>query len=165
MTLWGEHGNPLPYSFLERPLGQKNLAGSSPWGHKGSDMAEQLSMLAYGSLFQFRSLGASTIYWLRCFPNGSVSRRHLLRFSSSMKIRGKKKLHVERWHLKPVTLMQQECCLNLCTRNTGKVDMVMRVNKIFSNKDKEEKGSWFSAASWTLVSDLHHVVCTTTVSE
>lgn len=62
--------------------------------------------------------------------------------------------------------MQQECCLNLYTRNTGKVDMVTRVNKIFSNKDKEEKGfSWFSVVSWTLVSVLCHAVFTTTVSE
>ena len=44
--------------------------------------------------------------------------------------------------------------------------MVTRVNKIFSNKDKEEKGfSWFSVVSWTLVSVLCHAVFTTTVSE
>ena len=37
------HGNPLQYSCLENPLGQKSLAGYSPWGHKESDMTEQLS--------------------------------------------------------------------------------------------------------------------------
>ena len=34
------HGNPLPYSCLEDPHGQRSLAGYSPWGHKVSDMAE-----------------------------------------------------------------------------------------------------------------------------
>ena len=30
-------GNPLQYSCLENPLGQRSLAGYSPWGHKESD--------------------------------------------------------------------------------------------------------------------------------
>ena len=30
----GGHGNPLQYSGLENPCGQKSLAGYSPWGHK-----------------------------------------------------------------------------------------------------------------------------------
>ena len=30
----GEHGNPLYYSFLKNPHGQKNLVGYSLWGHK-----------------------------------------------------------------------------------------------------------------------------------
>ena len=33
----GGHGNPLLYSCLENPHGQRNLAGYSPWGHKESD--------------------------------------------------------------------------------------------------------------------------------
>jgi len=33
----GGHGNPLQYSCLENPHGQKTLAGYSPWGHKVSD--------------------------------------------------------------------------------------------------------------------------------
>ena len=37
------HGNPLQYSCLENPHGQRSLAGYSPWGHKESDMTEQLS--------------------------------------------------------------------------------------------------------------------------
>ena len=37
------HGNPLQYSCLENPHGQRSLAGYSPWGHKESDTAEQLS--------------------------------------------------------------------------------------------------------------------------
>ena len=39
----GGHGNPLQYSCLENLHGQRSLAGYSPWGHKESDMTEQLS--------------------------------------------------------------------------------------------------------------------------
>ena len=39
----GEHGNPLQYSCLENPHGQRSLAGYDPWGHKESEMTEQLS--------------------------------------------------------------------------------------------------------------------------
>ena len=39
----GRHGNPLQYSCLENPHGQKSLAGYSPWGHKESDTTEQLN--------------------------------------------------------------------------------------------------------------------------
>ena len=36
----GGHGNPLQYSCLENPHGQRSLVGYSPWGHKDSDMTE-----------------------------------------------------------------------------------------------------------------------------
>ena len=36
----GAHGNPLHYSCLENPQGQRSLAGYSPWGHKESDTTE-----------------------------------------------------------------------------------------------------------------------------
>ena len=39
----GGHGNPLQYSCLENPYGQRSLVGYSSWGHKESDMTEQLS--------------------------------------------------------------------------------------------------------------------------
>ena len=39
----GGHGNPLQYSYLENPHGQKSLAGYSPRGGKESDMTEWLS--------------------------------------------------------------------------------------------------------------------------
>ena len=39
----GGHGNPLQYSCLENPHGQRSLAGYSPWGHRESVMADQLS--------------------------------------------------------------------------------------------------------------------------
>ena len=34
------HGNPLQYSYLENPLGQRSLAGYSPWGHTEPDTTE-----------------------------------------------------------------------------------------------------------------------------
>ena len=34
----GGHGNPLQYSCLENPPGQRSLSGFSPWGHKESDV-------------------------------------------------------------------------------------------------------------------------------
>ena len=39
----GGHDNPLQYSSLENPHGQRSLAGYSPWGHKQSDTTEELS--------------------------------------------------------------------------------------------------------------------------
>ena len=39
----GGHGNPLQYSCLENPQGQRSLVGYSPWSHKESDTTEWLS--------------------------------------------------------------------------------------------------------------------------
>ena len=39
----GGYGNPLQYSCLENPHGQRGLEGYSPWGHKESDTTERLS--------------------------------------------------------------------------------------------------------------------------
>ena len=36
----GGHGNPLQYSYIENPHGQRSLAGYSPQGHKESDMTK-----------------------------------------------------------------------------------------------------------------------------
>ena len=36
----GGHGNPLQYSCLENPHGQRSLEGYSPWDHKESDTVE-----------------------------------------------------------------------------------------------------------------------------
>ena len=36
----GGHGNPLQYSCLEDPHGQKSLLGYSPWGRKESVVTE-----------------------------------------------------------------------------------------------------------------------------
>ena len=35
-----ENGNPLQYSCLENPHGQRRLVGYSPWGHKELEMTE-----------------------------------------------------------------------------------------------------------------------------
>ena len=43
----GEHGNPFQYSCLEKPHGQRSLAGYSPWGHKELDTTKQLSTAQY----------------------------------------------------------------------------------------------------------------------
>ena len=39
----GGHGNPLQYSCLKNPHGQRSLTGYSPWGCKESDTTERLS--------------------------------------------------------------------------------------------------------------------------
>ena len=39
----GGRGNPLQYSCLENPHGQRSLAGYTPWGHKESDTTGRLS--------------------------------------------------------------------------------------------------------------------------
>ena len=36
------NGNPLQYSCLEDPHGQRRLAGYSPWGHEEADTTERL---------------------------------------------------------------------------------------------------------------------------
>ena len=41
------NGNPLQYSCLENPHGQRSLAGYSPWGHKESDRTGRLSTHTY----------------------------------------------------------------------------------------------------------------------
>ena len=38
--------NPLQYSCLENPHGQRSLAGCSPWGHKQSDTMSDLAQLS-----------------------------------------------------------------------------------------------------------------------
>ena len=45
----GEHGNPLQYSCLENPHGQRSLIGYSPLGHKESDRTEHRPF--YGVFF------------------------------------------------------------------------------------------------------------------
>ena len=41
----GRHGNPLQYSYLENPHGQRSVVGCSPRGCKESDTTEGLSTL------------------------------------------------------------------------------------------------------------------------
>ena len=37
------HGDPIQYSCLENPHGQKNVVGYNPWGHNDLNVAERLS--------------------------------------------------------------------------------------------------------------------------
>ena len=47
-SLGGEHGNPLQYSCLENPHGQRHLVGRYPWGCEEADTTEQLSSHVHG---------------------------------------------------------------------------------------------------------------------
>ena len=46
----GERGNPLQYSCLENPHGQRSLVSCSPWGHKEVAMTERLSTHSNGDV-------------------------------------------------------------------------------------------------------------------
>ena len=43
----GRHGNPLQYSCLENPHGQRSLVSYSPWGRNELDTTERLSTAQY----------------------------------------------------------------------------------------------------------------------
>ena len=43
----GGHGNPLQYSCLENPHGQRSLVGYSPWGCKESDITHRNHMFLF----------------------------------------------------------------------------------------------------------------------
>ena len=72
----GGHGNPLQYSCLENPRGQRSLEGYSPWGHKESETTERLSPHARTTNFQqpFRLIrfapGRGGVGW-SCVSGGS----------------------------------------------------------------------------------------------
>ena len=53
----GGHDNPLQYSYLENPHGQRSLAGYSPRGCKESDMTERLSAFILLTNFLSQSQG------------------------------------------------------------------------------------------------------------
>ena len=56
------HGNPLQYSCLENPHGQRSLVGYSPWGHKESGITEHSSTHIHTqrpTLFLKANLGSS----------------------------------------------------------------------------------------------------------
>ena len=64
--------NPLQYSCLENPHGQRSLVGYSPWGCKESDTTERLSARAHThththTLSLSLSLSLSKIYELRTY--------------------------------------------------------------------------------------------------
>ena len=47
----GGHGNPLQYSCLKNPHGQRSLVDYSPWGHRELEMTEAILVLSCISLF------------------------------------------------------------------------------------------------------------------
>ena len=58
----GGHGNPLQYSCLENPHRQRSLVSCRPWGHKESDMTEQLSMHAHACAHTDRHTHTHNVY-------------------------------------------------------------------------------------------------------
>ena len=52
-SLGEQNSNPLQYSCLENPHGQRSLAGYSPWGHKESDRTEWLTQILNTNLSLF----------------------------------------------------------------------------------------------------------------
>ena len=56
------NGNPLQYSYLENPNGQRSVAGYGPWGHKELDMTEQLTLPSEYVVFHYG--------FNLCFPDG-----------------------------------------------------------------------------------------------
>ena len=53
----GEHGNPLQFSYLENPHGQRSLAGYSPWGCKELDRTERLSIAQHRLTLEMNDQG------------------------------------------------------------------------------------------------------------
>ena len=64
------HGNPLQYSCLENPNGQRSLADYSPWGHKESDTTKQLSTAqCQFPMLPFSVLCSETTHSLGCITS------------------------------------------------------------------------------------------------
>ena len=59
--LGGGRGNPLQYSCLENPYGQRSLAGYSPWVSKESYTTEQLSTAQHQYVIQKKSTSMTTV--------------------------------------------------------------------------------------------------------
>ena len=51
------NGNPLQYYCLQNPIGQRNLVGYSPWGHKELDTTEQLHFTSLHSAYKLNKQG------------------------------------------------------------------------------------------------------------
>ena len=61
----GRHGNPLQYSCLENPYGQRSLAGYSPWADTESDMTERLTLSLSGHVGTASLRGELTVLNLK----------------------------------------------------------------------------------------------------
>ena len=67
----GGHGNPLQYTCLENPHGQRSLAGCSPWGRKELDMTAQhsIAVLRFQEVLPQRQNKTSCKFiWLISYP-------------------------------------------------------------------------------------------------
>ena len=60
----GGHGNPLQYSCLENPHGQRSLAGYSPQGLKELDMTEWLSTFTHSYIYERGLVIRTWLMWL-----------------------------------------------------------------------------------------------------
>ena len=59
----GGYGNPLQYSCLENPHGQRSLVGYGPCGHKESDTTERLNTYyIYKKALSFLEAGTLPCY-------------------------------------------------------------------------------------------------------
>jgi len=61
----GRHSNPLQYSCLKNPHGQRNLAGYSSWGHKELDTTERLNTHDFQHEWKSKELAILLIYLLQ----------------------------------------------------------------------------------------------------
>ena len=60
------NGNPLQYSFLENPHGQRSLAGYSPWGCEELDPTERLHIFTrdYYSVIKRNEIESGIVMWM-----------------------------------------------------------------------------------------------------
>ena len=75
---WGEHGNPLQYSCLENPHGQRSLVGCSSWGSKESEITERLSTPQHPLNQGWGSEDIWEIYVSLASPAGTIPNWQLL---------------------------------------------------------------------------------------
>ena len=70
------HGNPLQYSCLENPHGQRSLVGYSPWSPKELDMTEQLTFSPFIYIYIYK--GTSMTYSQPRVQTLSWKQRHVI---------------------------------------------------------------------------------------
>ena len=84
-SLGGGHGNPIQYSWLENPYGQRSLVGYSLWGRTESDTPEWLSTAQVAVVVKNPPASAGDIRDLGSIPGLGRSPRgengNLLQFS------------------------------------------------------------------------------------
>ena len=69
----GGHGNPLQYSCLETPHGQRSLVGYSPWGRKGQQLSTaKLCISSWLHKFLLRTFTHLCCLIFVCFRSQSI---------------------------------------------------------------------------------------------